>query len=133
MVAPQAKPAHAQIRMAIPVVFVSSLADSAAFFRDKLGFAIDFLHGKPPFYGGVSRNAVVLHLRLVHDPAISRERRESESLLAAFISVENVTALFEEYTANGVSFAETLRREEWGGPTFTVRDPDGNWILFCEA
>ncbi len=34
-------------------------------FRDKLGFSIEFLHGNPAFYGGVSRNGVTLHLRFV--------------------------------------------------------------------
>jgi hypothetical protein len=59
-------------------VWVSSAADntfcvtnvqtSAAFFRDKLGFVIHFLHGHPPFYGSVSRGAACLHLRFVHEP-----------------------------------------------------------------
>jgi catechol 2,3-dioxygenase-like lactoylglutathione lyase family enzyme len=125
---PSARPA---IRAAIPVVFVSSVANSAAFFRDMLGFSIDFLHGNPAFYGGVSRDGVTLHLRFVHEPVVSQELREKESLLAAFIAVENVKALFEEYKSRDVPFVATLHKEAWGGPTFSVRDPDGNWICFC--
>ena len=121
------------IKSAIPVVFVSSVARSAAFFRDMLGFSIDFLHGNPAFYGGVSRDGVILHLRFVHEPVVSQELREKESLLAAFIAVENVKALFEEYKSKDVQFVAALHKEAWGGPTFTVRDPDGNWICFCAA
>ena len=127
---PGAAPA---IKSAIPVVFVSSVAASAAFFRDMLGFSIDFLHGNPAFYGGVSRDGVTLHLRFVHEPVVSQELREKESLLAAFIAVENVKALFEEYRSKDVPFVTALHKEAWGGPTFTVREPDGNWICFCAA
>jgi catechol 2,3-dioxygenase-like lactoylglutathione lyase family enzyme len=122
-----------EIRTAIPVVFVSSVQDTAAFFRDQLGFSADFLHGDPPFYGGISRNGVSLHLRFVHEPVVTQELREKELLLAALIAVKNVKGLFEEYKAKNVPFVGTLRREPWGGPAFTVRDPDGNWICFCEV
>ena len=47
------------LKGAVPVVFVSNVQASAAFFRDKLGFAIDFLHGDPPFYASVSRVQLV--------------------------------------------------------------------------
>jgi catechol 2,3-dioxygenase-like lactoylglutathione lyase family enzyme len=133
---PQAarKPGNrAVIKTAIPVVFVSDVAQSSAFYRDKLHFSIDFLHGNPPFYAGISRDGVTLHLRFVHEPVIVQELREKESLLAAFILVENVKALFEEYIANGAPIVGTLQREPWGGPAFTVRDLDDNWIYFCQG
>jgi catechol 2,3-dioxygenase-like lactoylglutathione lyase family enzyme len=123
----------AQIKSAIPVLFVADVTKSAAFFRDTLGFATVFLHGEPPFYAGISRNGATLHLRFVHEPVIPRQLREQESLLAAFIPVENVTALFGEYQGRGARFREMLHKEEWGGPTFTVVDPDDNRICFAEA
>ena len=122
-----------RIQSAIPVIFVSSVQTSAEFFRDKLGFKIDFLHGEPAFYGGVSRDGVTLHLRFVHAPVVSEELREKESLLAAFLVVENIKELFAEYKAKKVELIGTLRKEAWGGPTFTVRDPDGNRILFSSG
>jgi len=126
-------PTGAIVKTAIPVIFVASVAKAAEFFRDQLGFAIDFLHGRPAFYGGVSRDGVVLHLRLLHEPVLRAGLREQESLLAAFILVENVKALFEEYKSKAVPFVATLHTEPWGGPSFTVSDPDGNWILFSRA
>jgi catechol 2,3-dioxygenase-like lactoylglutathione lyase family enzyme len=121
----------ASIKAAVPVIFVSGVARAAEFFRDQLGFSIDFLHGHPAFYGGVSRNGVTLHLRFVHEPLITPELRQKEQLLAAFIAVENVKGLFEEYKLKGVPFVASLHKEPWGGPAFTVRDPDDNWICFC--
>jgi catechol 2,3-dioxygenase-like lactoylglutathione lyase family enzyme len=120
------------LKGALPVVFVSNVQTSAAFFRDKLGFAIDFLHGHPPFYASVSRGAARLHLRFVHEPVITLEVREREDgLLSAFLEVDNIKGLFAEYKAAGVDFAHPLRKEPWGGSAFTVLDPDGNCICFA--
>ena len=114
------------------MVFVSNVQTSAAFFRDKLGFAIDFLHGHPPFYASVSRGAARLHLRFVHEPVITLEVREREGgLLSAFLNVDNIKGLFAEYKAAGVDFVQPLRKEPWGGSAFIVLDPDGNWICFA--
>jgi len=117
---------------ALPVVFVSNVQASAAFFRDKLGFAVDFLHGHPPFYGSVSRGAARLHLRFVHKPVITPAVREREDdLLSAFIEVDNIRSLFTEYKAAGVNFAHPLRKEPWGASAFIVLDPDGNFLCFA--
>lgn len=130
----QAQPAPASpvLKGAHPVVFVSNVQTTAAFFRDKLGFSIDFLHGHPPFYGAVSRGAACLHLRFVHEPVITPQIRErEEQLLSAFLDVDNIQALFAEYKAAGVEFAHPLRKEPWGMSAFTVLDPDGNCICFA--
>ena len=128
----QAVPAGPVLKGALPVVFVSNVQTSAAFFRDKLGFAIDFLHGHPPFYASVSRGAARLHLRFVHEPVITLGVRErEEGLLSAFLDVDNIKGLFAEYKAAGVDFVQPLRKEPWGGSAFTVLDPDGNWICFA--
>ena len=130
----QARPAPAVpvLKGAFPVLFVSNVQDSAAFFRDKLGFAIDFLHGNPPFYASVSRGAARLHLRFVHEPVIPPEARErEEGLLSAFLDVDNVKSLFAEYKAAGVNFAHPLRKEPWGASAFIVLYPDGNCICFA--
>ena len=126
------EPASPMLKVALPVVFVSNVQASAAFFRDKLGFAIDFLHGNPPFYGSVSRGAAQLHLRFVHEPVFAPGVREREDgLLSAFVGVDNVNDLFGEYKAAGVDFAQPLRKEPWGASAFIVLDPDGNWICFA--
>jgi catechol 2,3-dioxygenase-like lactoylglutathione lyase family enzyme len=120
------------LKRAIPVVFVSNVQVSAEFYRDKLGFAIDFLHGHPPFYGSVSRDGACIHLRFVHEPAFADGLREREGLLSAFLVVDNVKALFAEYKGADVSFVQPLKKEPWGGPAFIVRDVDSNWICFAE-
>jgi catechol 2,3-dioxygenase-like lactoylglutathione lyase family enzyme len=128
----QPVPAGPVLKGALPVVFVSNVQASAAFFRDKLGFAMDFLHGHPPFYASVSRGAARLHLRFVHEPVITPGAREREQeLLAAFLDVDNIKGLFAEYKAAGVAFVHPLRKEPWGGSAFIVLDPDGNCFCFA--
>jgi catechol 2,3-dioxygenase-like lactoylglutathione lyase family enzyme len=116
---------------AVPVLFVSNVTASAAFYRDTLGFAIDFLYGDLPFYGSVSRDGARLHLRFVHEPVFAPGVRErEEGLLSAVVEVSNLDGLFAEYQAAGVEFAQLLRKEPWGASTFIVLDPVGNWICF---
>lgn len=117
--------------VAIPIVFVADVEASALFYRDSLGFAIDFLHGEPPFYGSVSRDGACLHLKFVHQPVFTVGPQDREGFIMAFIEVDNVKALFSEYLAAGVTFTQRLQKEAWGGQAIIVRDPDGNTICFA--
>jgi catechol 2,3-dioxygenase-like lactoylglutathione lyase family enzyme len=117
---------------AVPILFVHDVAAAAAFYEVKLGFRIDFLHGKPPFYGSVSRDRACLHLRFVHQTNFAELAAREPSLILATIEVANVKALFQEYEVRCVDFAQRLVRQAWGGLDFHVRDPDGNVISFVQ-
>jgi catechol 2,3-dioxygenase-like lactoylglutathione lyase family enzyme len=120
------------LKAALPVLFVSNVKASSDYFRDQLGFEVDFLHGHPAFYGSVSRGGARLHLRFVHEPVITPGAREREDgLLSAVVEVDNIKSLFAEYKAAGVDFVHPLRKEPWGASEFIVRDPDGNCICFA--
>lgn len=113
-----------------PILLVRNVTASATFFREKLGFEIDFLHGLPPFYGSVSRDGVCLHLRFVHEPFFAQAAALEESVICASFEVSNVQGLFQEFQARGVEFAQGLTKQAWGGTDFQVRDPDGNAVSF---
>jgi len=118
---------------AVPILFVRDVRKAAAFYAERLGFQVDFLHGNPPFYGSVSRDHSCLHLRFVHEPSFFPALAAREgSLILASIEVRNVKVLFEEYERGGVEFAQRLVRQAWGGIDFHVRDVDGNVISFVE-
>jgi uncharacterized glyoxalase superfamily protein PhnB len=114
----------------VPILLVRNVTASAAWFRDRLGFEIDFLHGAPPFYGAVSRDGVCLHLRFVHEPTFARAAALEKSLILASFEVTNVQGLYEEVKAKGAEIAEPLTKQAWRGTTFHVRDPDGNVVSF---
>src|SRR5262249_12004431 len=114
-----------------PVIFVTDIKASCDFYTAKLGFAVAFTYGEPPFYGQVQRDGARLNLRLVKDLVIDPQMRDSEDLLSAVVTLEDAKPLFLEYQANGVDFHQGLRTEPWGARTFIVRDLDGNLILFA--
>lgn len=117
---------------AVPVILVGNVQASAEFFRDTLGFSIDFLHGHPPFYGSVSRDGACVHLKFVHEPVLVVGPHDRNGLIMAFIEVENVKALYATYLAAGVTLEQKLEKQAWGGRDFIVRDLDGNGICFVE-
>jgi catechol 2,3-dioxygenase-like lactoylglutathione lyase family enzyme len=129
MIAMQPKRARSA-NSAKPVLFVLNVTRAAEFFHDRLGFVIDFLHGNPPFYGSVSRGGAVLHLKFVHEPVFAVGAEDREGLIMAFIEVEDVNGLYQEYLAAGIEFDQKLTKQEWGGTDFIVRGPDGNSISF---
>jgi uncharacterized glyoxalase superfamily protein PhnB len=118
------------LKNVIPILFVRDVNVCANFFREKLGFEINFLHGSPPFYGAVSRDDVCLHIRFVHHPFFAQAAAQEKSLIMASVEVANVQGLFEEFKSRGVEIPQKLKKQAWGGTDFHVQDPDGNVISF---
>ena len=115
-------------------LFVADIEASCAFFTDKLGFAVDFVYGDPPFYGQVRRDSALIALRRVCEPVFVGDIRAREHLLSAAITVDTadeIKQLYLTFQAAGVTFHQPLRKEPWGARTFIVLDPDGNLILFA--
>lgn len=119
------------VASAKPVLYVADVDASATFYRDRLGFRIDFVHGNPPFYGSVSRDGATLHLKLVHEPVFAAGAAEREGLIMAYVDTPNVRELYTEYLAADTEIVQKLTKQAWGGTDFIVRDPDGNAIAFA--
>lgn len=114
-------------------LYVKDVKASCAFF-EKLGFAVVFTYGEPPFYGQVKRDGARLDLRMICEPVFVGDIREREGLLAASMAVDSaaeIRELFRRFQAAGVEFHQTLKQEPWGARAFIVRDPDGNLLLFA--
>ena len=117
-----------------PQFFVADMQRSCAFYTEKLGFAVAFLSGDPPFYGQVFRDSARINLRLIGEPVFAGDIRKREGLLSASITVasaDEIRRLFLSYQAAGVFFYQILKTEKWGSKTFIVSDPDENLILFA--
>lgn len=91
-----------------PVLHVADVNASTAFYRDQLGFRIDFLHGSPPFYGAVSRDGARLHLKLVHESVFDVNAARKEGLIMAYIDAPSVRELYSEYRATSVEIVQKL-------------------------
>ncbi|HEV8390783.1 MAG TPA: VOC family protein [Dongiaceae bacterium] len=125
---------QATLIAAIPQLFVSDIAGSCDFFKSKLGFAVEFVYGEPPFYAQVKRGGAQIALRHVDRDVMEKiavAMKADVDMLAASISVDDVKALYSEFQAAGVAFHQELRTEAWGASTFIVRDADGHLLLFA--
>jgi catechol 2,3-dioxygenase-like lactoylglutathione lyase family enzyme len=117
-----------------PQFFVTDINRACDFYTSKLGFAVAFTYGNPPFYAQVVRDNARINLRHVDEAVFSGDIRQRERLLAATItvaSVDEINQLFLSYHSAGVSFQQVLKKEPWGATTFVVSDPDENLILFA--
>jgi uncharacterized glyoxalase superfamily protein PhnB len=125
---------RAVIAAAEPELFVADIKSSCDFFASKLGFAMGFTYGEPPFYAQVRRDGARLNLRCVEKPVIDPDQRDREQLLSAALTVATageITQLFLEFQATGATFFQTIKREPWGARNFIVSDVDGNLLLFA--
>jgi catechol 2,3-dioxygenase-like lactoylglutathione lyase family enzyme len=127
-------PTRAVIVAAEPELFVANIKASLDFFTQKLGFALAFTYGEPPFYAQVKRDGAQLNLKCVDSPVINPELRDREELLSAAMTVataNEIKQLFLEFQSANVTFFQTLKKEPWGARNFIIKDPDGNLLLFA--
>jgi Glyoxalase/Bleomycin resistance protein/Dioxygenase superfamily len=102
--------------------------------RPKLGFALDFVYGDPPFYGQIKRDNAEIALRRECEPVFVGDIRQREQLLSGSFTLDTATQikqLFLDFRAVGVTFYQPLKKEPWGARDFIVLDLDGNLILFA--
>lgn len=118
--------------VAEPQLFVPDLDAALAFYVERLGFSVAFSHGQPATYAQVRRGGWRLNLRRVEGPVLDAGFRARETdALAATLTLRDARALFETYSAAGLTFRQPLRREPWGAMTFIIEDPAGNLIAFA--
>jgi uncharacterized glyoxalase superfamily protein PhnB len=114
-----------------PVLPVEDVAVSAAFFRDVLGFDMDFLVGSPPVHGRVMKgdqtygDPVYIHLT-----ATPRADVRPSGELRIHVG-HDLDGLYEKYQALGVTIVESPRSHSWGLREFAVREPNGHVLRFC--
>jgi uncharacterized glyoxalase superfamily protein PhnB len=111
-----------------PVLHVADLGRALAHYRDRLGFAVEFVHGD--FYAGVVRDGCRIHLKQgVH---AARGRVADAEHIDACFDVRDARALAARFAQAGAEFAVDLRVQAYG-VEFYLRDPDGHVLGFVEA
>jgi catechol 2,3-dioxygenase-like lactoylglutathione lyase family enzyme len=112
------------MRNAITVMTVKDLAQSLAYYRDKLGFEIAFQYGEPAFYAGLFSGEVQMHLI-----AVDRTARRAGNGAVAII-VDDVDALHADLQKRGARIVKTRANQPYGLRDFDVADLDGNMLFF---
>jgi catechol 2,3-dioxygenase-like lactoylglutathione lyase family enzyme len=104
-----------------PIITVDSLRASQAYYRDKLGFTIDWDHGDPPDFGAVSRGDYQVFLC---------QRCQGHPGAWSMTFVRDVDKLHEELVRRGAIIQMPPSEMPWGLREMQVADPDGNVIRF---
>jgi catechol 2,3-dioxygenase-like lactoylglutathione lyase family enzyme len=112
-----------------PVFRVADLARSMAFYRDRLGFEVEFNYEN--FYASVCRDHCHVHLKCAPPAPRDQAALERAEDLDACITVIDAAALSSSFAGAGVAFAVPLRTVPYG-TEFYVRDPDGYVLGFIQ-
>ena len=113
-----------------PQFLVDDLDRAIVYYREKLGFELDFKYQS--FYASVSRDAFAIHLKCAPKLAADREHRKQNEHLDAYISVSGIRDLFSELERRGAQVIEALQQRPWACLDFYVEDPDGYILCFSE-
>jgi len=120
---------RASLSYVAPVFRVSDLDRSISFYREQLGFQLDFCYDN--FYASVHRDGCYIHLNCSPPAARDQAALERAEHLDACSVVSAVEPLAEEFAAAGAAFSVPLRTMPYG-TEFYVRDPDGYIIGFVQ-
>jgi uncharacterized glyoxalase superfamily protein PhnB len=117
------------IKVAIPLLHVSSATAAEEFFCKRLGFQREFAdrgdEAKPdPCYMGVSGDGVWMHISSFSGDGVSGG--------VANLIVEDVDALHTEFVVKGVPIAVEPLDQTWGTREMYVKDTDGNCVRFIQ-
>jgi catechol 2,3-dioxygenase-like lactoylglutathione lyase family enzyme len=119
----------ARLDFVAPVLQVADLPRSLAYYRERLGFALEFAY--EGFYASVVRDGCRLHLKCSPPAARDQQAFEAAQHLDACFGVHDLEALASELAAAGADIAVPLRPMPYG-TEFYVRDPDGYILGFVE-
>jgi catechol 2,3-dioxygenase-like lactoylglutathione lyase family enzyme len=112
-----------------PVFQVADLARSLSFYRDQLGFDVEFCY--EGFYASVCRDGCRIHLKCARAAPRDQAASEREEELDACLGVQSAEVLSASFASAGVTFAVPLRQMPYG-IEFYVRDPDGYMLGFVQ-
>jgi len=120
----------AQITGIAPQFLVDDLERAIAYYRERLGFELDFRYQS--FYAGVSRDGFAIHLKHARKLTADREHRKQNEHLDAYVAVSGIRALFSELQMRGADVIRPLEERPWACVDFYVEDSDGYILCFSE-
>ena len=106
-----------------PVLAVLDVNETVAFYRDKLGFHVDFVHGDPPAHARVcadpTYSSPTVHIRFEPlEPGVS-----PNPSVYLFLHVgTGLDRLFGLYQDRGVEIVQEPKDQPWGLRQFVIRD-----------
>ena len=106
-----------------PVLLVSDLERSVAYYSDRLGFDCE-VHGDPPNFAAATRDNATVLLALTDEPErIVPHWQIVENMWNAYIRVDDVDGLYAEIQERGAPIDYTIYDAPHGFREFGVQDP----------
>ena len=106
----------------VPELPVRSVEASGAFYQQKMGFRVDWVHADD--LAGISKDAARIFLRR------RTEQEESQDYnVLVWLNLDSpleVDQLYEEWKRGGVPITDELETKPWSLREFTAQDLDGN-------
>ena len=121
-----------KLKSGATMLAVAAVKKSAEFYRDKLGFKVDFAYEgnvpNQPNYAVVKRDSVEVHFESYEH---CREPEESlREKCGVYIIVEDVDKIYEELLEKGVEAKWPPTDQSYGIRDFKILDCDGYQLLF---
>ena len=105
----------------IPILPSLDIAETLAFYRDELGFAVTY---ETADYLIVRRQEMELHFRLTDDRSLCERS-------SVYIRGGRIGPLHQEYSGKGVPRLSALELRPWNMEEFFIHDPHGNLLRFA--
>ena len=110
-----------QVVQASAVLHVPDVLIAAEYYRDVLGFNLDFVFGDPPEYSVVWRDNGAIHFSRSDEPS---------SNVHLFIWVKDVDALYEDLVQRGADITLRPTTQPYGIRECAVTDLNGIKVVF---
>src|SRR5688500_6577775 len=109
---------------AVPEIPVGSIVEALAYYRDHLGFEVDW-GDEEGGIGGISRD----DCRIFLTNTWFRSGRGNQPPILIWLNLDGIPQvdhLYAEWVSRGATIVSPPERKPWGLYEFTAADPDGN-------
>jgi predicted enzyme related to lactoylglutathione lyase len=118
-----------------PYFIVDDIVATANFYRDKLGFKYERFWGEPPCFAMVNRSGITIMLSQLEKTGVMRPNSAADpdgegGVWDAYIWVDDVDALYEEFKGKGVKIAREICDQEYHCRDFDIVDCNGYRLCF---
>ncbi len=121
-----------KITSATTMLIVKDVKASAEFYRDKLGFKIEFVIEEGTPFASVYRDGYKVYLESC--PNCGKDDENSEKVAVkcgVYFMVDDVDALYEEFKSRGVEFRWAPQDQVYGNRDMKLLDNSGYQLLFA--
>jgi catechol 2,3-dioxygenase-like lactoylglutathione lyase family enzyme len=121
-----------EIASVMPFFIVRNVSASLAFYRDRLGFDIEYQGptGDDIFFGIVGRGGASIMLKNVGLDPLPNYKRHPDARWDAYLHVLDPDGLAAEFSSRNVEFSKPLRDTHDGLRGFELDDADGYRLFF---